>query len=1282
MGNFIKRSAFRNQVIHYLFTILVLLLVSSSVFASGNSLTLWGKQTKGWGMKNAEITGNRLTLVRPATIVSVSGNSSDYCIWQAVTPTNRTARVIVCGGENRPRLKGYVLQPGTYTVIPNAGSSITISLTYGTKKSVPKDQSPGTSGNTPGDLAFATPYIGTDCSAQSFLLIVPDGYVAKYFQVRTLETGTGNCPRLQQSFRYMGFAIYDLNRYERFRLETKNKVTWQASPINLKKLSLIAGKYIVEVGNGRNAYLKLAYRLVPLGKKSEKSEPSWNGHRVQKNTGTAIGSEERQDSNVGKGFHDAQPLRDFSGLWGSTEGTVRLIQKGNRITGTYSQDNGTIEGALHGNVLAGYWTETAADRRCNKTRNGRHFWGRVKWIFSGDNLTGFWGYCDDKPTHAWNGHRIQNTNPGNNSVKPGNTTGITGTWKWFDGGTVQINKNGTVHSSLGGNATWKVTHSASGSIYVINWNNGQYIDKLALHGNTLDGHNQGGTHVWGKRYHPGINTNFVSGTYRVTQGHWESTWRVRVVNGRITGTSEWTCCPGHRIDPIRGSVSGNIVIMERNCSGQGWNGPCRQIFRGKIKGNRIMGTCTGTGLGGGSPWVLYLNGGSNNSTILTGNSVQPNGNASGTQNQGLATSQGKLKITGMSTKSSGTDVKGNTGQSNPATSPSGATGKNNSQGKNGPQLGKPYFVVSSKPYAAGQPVHFQAVNIPSSGIQYWVVKHQGRVRKIKNRTANLPYTARESGKYGIAVVYFTSPNDRSLHSLTRWIVVRGASKQAGKTQKTSTGTSQTWGVLKKNKPEKKKIFKEMVCASARPSYTEGGKFKRGRFVIGGTTPQKVRLTSYAANFTLMREDGKIVYSNYHGKSWGSLILKPGTYILSCAGGGAIGTMSATVCIEYPVIQGNASSSNQGISSPGGQTGTPEFGKKEKPVGKKIDSSEPQGPIERIVIRPQDNVTASELIRKTGQEKRLIAWGEDAAGHKKGVAIESWKASAGSINNEGLFRAGQKEGNVSITAEAKNEKGKMIKGTFLIMVSSLPPVIFTGCVKLYDENKNLLTLGGAGVNLEADCYETREDMLQGNNEMWCVDKNVYTNANGEFKFKVPVDSENPFMRLKWKLNKFPIAKPGYYWNRRDIPLSQANPVFSDEAEYLGLMKPGSFIPIAPKGLKCFEGCLIKSQVSLLIDGKVSYHGKPVKGVKVMLFDHGKCVEKGLSDIDGDYQLNISNLPRGQYRLTVKYKPKHHVTLHNLLYIKKDILIDLPLNTEKRTINIRLVSWAEKMGYTGP
>jgi hypothetical protein len=77
---------------------------------------------------------------------------------------------------------------------------------------------------------------------------------------------------------------------------------------------------------------------------------------------------------------------------------------------------------------------------------------------------------------------------------------INGTWRWFTGETVWIYKNGNCRSSRGNRGRWNIIKSGAYPVYRIVWNNGQYVDTLTLRGNTLDGHNRGGTHVWGKRY--------------------------------------------------------------------------------------------------------------------------------------------------------------------------------------------------------------------------------------------------------------------------------------------------------------------------------------------------------------------------------------------------------------------------------------------------------------------------------------------------------------------------------------------------------------------------------------------------------------------------------------------------------------------------------------------------------------------------------------------------------------------------------------------------------------
>jgi hypothetical protein len=95
-------------------------------------------------------------------------------------------------------------------------------------------------------------------------------------------------------------------------------------------------------------------------------------------------------------------------------------------------------------------------------------------------------------------------------------------------------------------------------------------------------------------------------------------------------------------------------------------------------------------------------------------------------------------------------------------------------------------------------------------------------------------------------------------------------------------------------------LKQTVCASFKPRIADASESKPAEFTIGGTAPQKVSITSHADNFAIMAISGmKVVYRVTDGKSWGSLTLEPGTYRLSCSGGGVMGLESATVCIEFP-----------------------------------------------------------------------------------------------------------------------------------------------------------------------------------------------------------------------------------------------------------------------------------------------------------------------------------------------------------------------------------------------
>jgi len=99
-------------------------------------------------------------------------------------------------------------------------------------------------------------------------------------------------------------------------------------------------------------------------------------------------------------------------------------------------------------------------------------------------------------------------------------------------------------------------------------------------------------------------TSLTSGSYQVEVPPFFSTWRFNVNGADITGISEWTCCPGPRQDSLYGHILNNSVTITRDCSGQGWPGYCSQTYVGKIKGDQIRGTWSGTG--GGGKWRMQL----------------------------------------------------------------------------------------------------------------------------------------------------------------------------------------------------------------------------------------------------------------------------------------------------------------------------------------------------------------------------------------------------------------------------------------------------------------------------------------------------------------------------------------------------------------------------------------------------------------------------------------------------------------------------------------------------
>jgi len=104
-----------------------------------------------------------------------------------------------------------------------------------------------------------------------------------------------------------------------------------------------------------------------------------------------------------------QPLAAVSqgtaGVWDTSEGVLAFTQNGYAVAGSYSQDNGKIDGTINGAVLDGYWTESSSGQRCPTAHNGNYYWGKIHFVFSGNTFTGAWGYCTANPDHPWTGKK-------------------------------------------------------------------------------------------------------------------------------------------------------------------------------------------------------------------------------------------------------------------------------------------------------------------------------------------------------------------------------------------------------------------------------------------------------------------------------------------------------------------------------------------------------------------------------------------------------------------------------------------------------------------------------------------------------------------------------------------------------------------------------------------------------------------------------------------------------------------------------------------------------------
>ena len=97
----------------------------------------------------------------------------------------------------------------------------------------------------------------------------------------------------------------------------------------------------------------------------------------------------------------------IAGIWDTNFGQMIIKQSGNKITGSYTHDNGKIEGILNGNVLTGKWSESPSYSPPFDA-------GDFKFIFSKDfkSFTGYYRYGFGKESwkdkwYDWSGKKLK-----------------------------------------------------------------------------------------------------------------------------------------------------------------------------------------------------------------------------------------------------------------------------------------------------------------------------------------------------------------------------------------------------------------------------------------------------------------------------------------------------------------------------------------------------------------------------------------------------------------------------------------------------------------------------------------------------------------------------------------------------------------------------------------------------------------------------------------------------------------------------------------------------------
>lgn len=85
-------------------------------------------------------------------------------------------------------------------------------------------------------------------------------------------------------------------------------------------------------------------------------------------------------------------------------GAIEFSVNRGQVIGVYPSQRGRLYGQfIAPGTVQGQWFEPKSDRPCNVVRNGTNAWGTLIITNYGQrNMSGYWGYCNDRPTRPFN----------------------------------------------------------------------------------------------------------------------------------------------------------------------------------------------------------------------------------------------------------------------------------------------------------------------------------------------------------------------------------------------------------------------------------------------------------------------------------------------------------------------------------------------------------------------------------------------------------------------------------------------------------------------------------------------------------------------------------------------------------------------------------------------------------------------------------------------------------------------------------------------------------------